>query len=80
MCNLYLMYYTPVDNDDFQLCSGQDSETITKMLPVDSDTPISDITKEQTIPYDNGRPGRPVSKKDKKQYPFRGKAENNTSH
>ena len=74
MCNLYLMYYTPVDNNDFKVCSGQDSEMITNMLPVDSDAPLSAIMKEQPISYDNGRPDLPASNKDKKQYSlFRGK-------
>ena len=69
MCNLYLMYYTPSEHDDWKVCSGQDNKTITKILPEDSDIPISElITKEATIPYDNGLPNRPVPKKKKKQF------------
>ena len=74
MCNLYLMYYTPYQNDDFKVCSGmQTDNAITKMLPADSDRLLFNGMKEQIIPYDNGHPDQPTSNKDKKQFPFGGK-------
>ena len=73
MCNLYLMYYTPSDNDDFKTCAGPTTDSITKMLPTDSDKLMSSSTKERILSYDNGRPNQPTSIKDKKQFPFGGK-------
>ena len=37
MCILYLMYYTPVDNDDFKTCYGEEDKDIKQNLPKDSD-------------------------------------------
>ena len=71
MCNLYLMYFTRSDHDDFKTCGGQDKE-ITKMLPEDSDRLIPDSMKESFIPYDNGHPYEETSKKEKKQFSFGG--------
>ena len=73
MCNLYLMYYTRSENDDFKTCAGPNNDKITKMLPEDSDRLLSDLTQEQNISYDNGHPFDQASKKMKKQFPFGGK-------
>ena len=75
MCNLYLMYYTPSDNDDFKTCGGPTNNAITKMLPTDSDRLLSSSMKEEIISYDNGHPNQPTSEKIKKQFPFGGKYE-----
>ena len=71
MCNLYLMYFTRSDHDDFKTCGDQNKE-ITKMLLEDSDRLIPDSMKESFIPYDNGHPYEETSKKEKKQFSFGG--------
>ena len=73
MCNLYLMYYTRSENDDFKTCAGPNNDEITKMLPEDSDRLLSDLTQEQNISYDNGHPLEEASNKQKKQFSFGGK-------
>ena len=37
MCGLYLMYYSPIDDDSNSKCSGEHRKDITKQLPSDSD-------------------------------------------
>ena len=73
MCNLYLMYYTRAENDDFKTCAGPNNDKITEMLPENSDKLLPDLTQEQNISYDNGHPFEEAPKKKKKQFSFGGK-------
>ena len=36
MCNLYLMYYSKVDDGGFELCDHQENRNITKILSSNS--------------------------------------------
>ena len=69
MCNLYLMYYTRSDHDDFKTCAGPTNSSITKMLPENSDRLLPPGSmEEQAIQYDNGHPFEETPKKKKKQF------------
>ena len=45
MCNLYLMYYSQIEDDGGNVCSREERSDITNQLPLDSDKLLPDKTK-----------------------------------
>ena len=43
MCNLYLMYYSPSERDDFGVCADQAIPSLSRLFPEDSDVQIKDL-------------------------------------
>ena len=43
MCNLYLMYYSPSEEDDFGVCADQQIPQLSSLFPEDSDVQIKDL-------------------------------------
>lgn len=44
MCNLYLMYYSSIDDGGFNSCGEKQNNEIIKKLPFDSDKLLPDMT------------------------------------
>ena len=52
MCNLYLMYYSKVDDGGFKLCDHQENRNITKMLSSNSTESLpDDSNRDQSIEH-----------------------------
>ena len=53
MCNLYLMYYTPHEDDDMRLCINEQIYDLDKSFPDDSDQTFEELSMEQPVSYSN---------------------------
>jgi len=69
MCNLYLMFYTLSNNDDFIVCADEQNAALTSQLPYGSDIPLpsnpalehkASGLEETDLNYNNGAPNQNI--------------------
>ena len=55
MCNLYIMYYSDRDDDDFRICADEEISGIGAAIPASSDDRLPPFHEEDnSISYSNG--------------------------
>ena len=54
MCNLYLMYYSSVEEDGHDVCGTEERKDITDQLPLDSDKLLPERNERFLGSYSSG--------------------------
>ena len=49
MCNLYLMYYSKVDDGGFEMCDVEENQSITQMVSPDLNEALPDDTNRDQL-------------------------------